>query len=548
MVVAESVDLRAREPGLGRPRQATVWRSCVAVALVSWLLSLMKGQGHGRIRERHDGSYFPVGCRWRVVDDEVARSRHNVTHAMDRGHRSYVWRQRVYDFDTMSDPDDTPSLDASSSTSIAPPPACTLAGHSVDAREWVRRTPIAATTERHRARNVESTASYRVIENLWYARGSFYKVVDASRPETGSPVALSSNINLHTIAVKDVTAFVENTRSARLVRGETVMLDFSYFVHPTAIGHWLEYLLPVMSARRLEELDGSPPAMVLVMHLKRVFVFEWVRAAFGAAFGRGGATTTMMTLPFPLVFQEETASVWDQKGQRFEGVPDDEWVCFEKVVVAKDVVEDGPRTAFMDEDGERDARGFRERMWAMYGVSGRNGSNEITGETPTTPRRRRITLLHKSANRRIVNRDAFRLMLAEFGDVDEMELTEDVSMASQINAMANTDVLVSTHTSGLANGMFLPPGALVVELRHKFFLSDMERTFELQIKSLKDVDWIGWRSSEVTYLHENDERKFKGWGDLGCDDVNECVEAGTLVDVHVDVDAVRRLIQDRLQG
>ncbi len=526
----------------------------MAVALVSWLLSLMKGQEHGRIGERHDGSYFPVGCRWRVVDDEVALSRHNVTHAMDRRHRSYVWRQRVYAFDTMSD--DTPSLDASSSTSIAPPPACTLAGHSVDAREWVRRTPIAATTERHRARN-ESAESYRVIENLWYARGSFYKVVDASRPETGSPVALSSNVNLHTIAVKNVTAFVENTRSARLVRGETVMLDFSYFVHPTAIGHWLEYLLPVMSARRLEGLDGSPPAMVLVMHLKRVFVFEWVRAAFGAAFGRGGATTAAttataaarptMTLPFPLVFQEETASVWDQKGQRFEGVPDDEWVCFEKVIVAKDVVEDGPRTAFMDEGGERDARGFRERMWAMYGVSGRNETNEITGATPTTPRRRRITLLHKSANRRIVNRDAFRLMLAEFGDVDEMELTEDVSMASQINAMANTDVLVSTHTSGLANGMFVPPGALVVELRHRFFLSDMERTFELQIKSLKDVDWIGWRTSEVTYLHENDERKFKGWGDLGCDDVNECVEAGTLVDVHVDVDAVRRLIRERLQ-
>ena len=48
-------------------------------------------------------------------------------------------------------------------------------------------------------------------------------------------------------------------------------------------------------------------------------------------------------------------------------------------------------------------------------------------------------------------------------------------------------------------------------------------------------------------LQENDERKFKGWGDLGCDDVNECVEAGTLVDVHVDVDAVRRLIRERLQ-
>ena len=500
------------------PNGRLVW-SCLLIALLAWFVR-EQWSGEGAVS---GDQYFPRNCRWKTVRDADS----NVSHPMDQSHRSYLWRQRVYTF-----------YSPASSASLVPPAACTVAGHSVDARDQIRGTPIAATSERS-----ERNASYRIIENLWYARGSFYKVIDPDHPEKGSPASLSSNINLYTIAVENITAFVENTKSARFVRGETVMLDFSYFVHPTAIGHWLEYLLPVMSARRLEGLDNVSPSMVLVMHLKRCFVFEWVRAAIGAALGTwtdfDHNSSGGKTLPFPLIFQEETASVWDQMGQRFEGVRDDEWVCFEKVVVAKDVVDDGPRTALVDEGGERDAQRFREQMWRMYAIESRGEAVEIGRK------RRRITLLHKSANRRIVNRDSVRRMLAEFGDVDEVELTAGVSMASQIYTMANTDVLVSTHTSGLANAMFLPPGALVVEIRHKNFLEDMEQTFELQIKSIKDVHWVEWKATEIVYLHRDDERKFKAWGDT-CDDVAECVEAGTLVDVVVDVGAVRQLIIENL--
>ena len=476
-------------------------------------------------------------------------ARANLTHAMDSGHRSYAWRERVYEFFV----DNSQGL---SQSTLVPPPPCTMAGHGVGVKRAEPAVPneraqnangrpfyeISATSEK-----IGKNGSYRVIDNLWFSRGSFYKIVDPGHPESGSPAALSSNINLYTIAVDNVTSFIQNTASSRFIQGETVLVDFSYFVHPTAIGHWLEYLLPLMSARRLEGLDASPPEMVIVMHLKRVFVFEWARAALGAAFGRdltktgaaglgsaAGIDTETRTLPFPLIFQKETSSVWNQIGQRLEGVGDDEWVCFEKVIVAKDVIDDGPRTAFMDEGGVQDARRFRQQMWNMYNVV---RSNRTDG---TGTGKKRITLLHKSANRRIRNRASLRGMLAEFGEVNEVELTEAVPMASQIRIIANTDILVSTHTSGLANAVFLPPGALVVELRHRNFLEDMERTFEMQIKSLMDVRWIGWKAMDIVYLHEDDERKFKAWGTT-CD-VDECVEAHTLVDIIVDVDAVRELI------
>lgn len=417
----------------------------------------------------------------------------------------------------------------------SPPEACTVAGHSKDARGL----PIGATIETFRRND-----SYRIIHNLWFSKGSFYKIVDEGHPEVASPKGLSSNINLYTLAVNDVESFIANTKKALYVQGETVLIDYSYFIHPTAIGHWLEYLLPMMSARRLEGFT-APPAMVVIMHLKRSFVFEWVRAALGAALGgisgvRSGENAVSAArqekarrwLPFPIIFQEETQSVWDQIGTTLEGISRDEWVCFEKVIVAKDVIDDGPRTAFMDVGGEQDARGFRDAMYRAYGVDPSGKANDRNG-------RMRITLLHKSSNRRILNRDELKVLLGTYGSVREVELTDGVSMATQIGIMSNTDVLVSTHTSGLANAMFLRPGALVVELRHRNFLEAMEQTFELQIKSLKDVRWVSWRAMDIVYLNKDDERKFKGWENC---DIAECVEAHTLVDLLVNVTAVGALL------
>lgn len=65
--------------------------------------------------------------------------------------------------------------------------------------------------------------------------------------------------------------------------------------------------MPLISARRLEGHKGAPDR-IMIMHLKRSHVFEWVRAALASAFGLQGSH-----LP-PVIFQEEVDSVWDQIG------------------------------------------------------------------------------------------------------------------------------------------------------------------------------------------------------------------------------------------
>lgn len=468
----------------------------VTLEELQWLLPKNKSR-------RSDG-YFPDTCIWRVIPDVVRPS--------EAKNRSQAWRIREYEF-----------WDEVSQTWTGQrPEECTI----------LSRGDLVMNGSRSPRKTADKDyGDYRVLENVWFSQGVFYKVVDAADTKEGK--TLSSNIDFVTLVVHDVRMFELNTKM-RFVPGETVMIDFSYFIHPTAIGHWLEYLLPLMSMRRIEGFFKSPDT-ILLMHLKRSFVFEWVRAALGAALGVDRKGTLS-----PIIFQEETRAVWSQISTTFENLPRDEWVCFEKIIVAKDMIDGGPRTAF---NGSRDASIFRKRMHRLYGIKTRAVSIR-------NDRDRKITLLHKAANRRIQNRSDLKALLSKFGTVSEYEFTDQVPMAKQMNIISQTHILVSAHTSGLANAMFLPPGALVLELRHRNFMTILEVTFEQQIRTLGDVKhtyWKAMKEEEGPYIHPDDERKFGGkfWANEKCN-TEDCVEAHTLVDLVVNLTAIEHLLREHI--
>lgn len=73
--------------------------------------------------------------------------------------------------------------------------------------------------------------------------------------------------------------------------------------------------MPLVSALREEPSFKSPPDRVIIFHLKRSHVFEWVRAGLAAALG----VRPISSLP-PLIFQEEVSSVWNQIGEHWADV------------------------------------------------------------------------------------------------------------------------------------------------------------------------------------------------------------------------------------
>ena len=115
-------------------------------------------------------------------------------------------------------------------------------------------------------------------------------------------------------------------------------------------------------------------------------------------------------------------------------------------------------------------------------------------------------LLHRSNSRRWVQ-------------VRVVEFTAATPFAEQLRVMASTGVLVSVHTSALANAVFLPPGRAVVELIHRNWVWwTLDRSFQAQTTAAGDLHHYAWRATRrehVAYIDPRDEQRFGGeeWAD-----------------------------------
>lgn len=219
---------------------------------------------------------FPAGCRWR----EVHPKRSPPT----------FWEVRSYEYWHPSASGLLPGR-----WSRAQPPECRpLAQTSRLPAHWPAGGPRTEVT------CDQASCHYR---NLWYRGGHWYLLVDGEEPQ--KPWKMTHNHALQALHVKSARSFAGNTRHVR-VPGNSIFLDFVYFLHPTAIGHWPELLFPLFSVLQTSHADFQPDRVV-VASLKKDHLFEWARTMLHLALGgKRGAS-----LP-PLVWQTETKSVWTQ--------------------------------------------------------------------------------------------------------------------------------------------------------------------------------------------------------------------------------------------
>lgn len=130
-----------------------------------------------------------------------------------------------------------------------------------------------------------------------------------------------------------------------------------------------------------------------------------------------------------------------------------------------------------------------------------------------------------------------------------VEFNSSTPMRVQMETMASTGVLVSVHTSNLANAQFLPPGSAVVELiQRNWIWHNLDKSFQVQTEMMGDIHHYAWRARhlhQTVYINDRDRHRFGDWAELQCDS-EECVEAHTNVDVVVDIGELRALLADRL--
>lgn len=176
-------------------------------------------------------------------------------------------------------------------------------------------------------------------------------------------------------------------------------------------------LHPIFSILRAEAEFAWPPDRLILLHLKKSHLVEWVRAVLAIALG---LEPQARDLP-PIWMQREQPDAWKQlgvasdsrnhrrkylfssleaslpcqhrlqvnpstsgpsleakslngchalnlnlvctAGQPLEGVEAHEWVCFEQLLLVQDTLGGGPRT-FLSQD---DARAFRARAYEAHG-------------------------------------------------------------------------------------------------------------------------------------------------------------------------------------
>lgn len=141
--------------------------------------------------------------------------------------------------------------------------------------------------------------------NLWYNNGRWYALVDSDR--TVPSWKWSKNHEVTTLHVQDARSWLRSTRW-RVVPGDTLLFDFIFFTHATAIGHWWELLGPLFSILKAGAGGFKRPCdQVVLLHLKRTHLMEWVRAVMSVALG----VQQHQDLP-PILLQQETDHAWGQ--------------------------------------------------------------------------------------------------------------------------------------------------------------------------------------------------------------------------------------------
>jgi len=425
--------------------------------------------------------------------------------------------------------------------------------------------------------------------NLWYADGAWYALVNGTQQHqqqagTGEPPNAGWALSRH-VAARPLRAGMGPgpgsawaravSPAAAFIPGTAALLDYRFFLHPTAIGHWAEHALGLAATVRARGAGGKEPvARLLILHAPRAAVGEWVRIALAAALrswkggeagddgdgGGGGGGGGGPSLP-PLHFQAEAAAgpspprpdlaaplplpTTTPPGAPLEGVPPGTWLLFQEVVVPRDPPPGTPAAAVVGTDT---ARAFREAFWGLAGVKLPGDPNPsmamAAGARPPPPTARHILFLAKAANRRVLGGEALKQALLAATNASSLAVaafTDATPVAEQLAALARARLVVGPHTSALAAAALLPPGAALLELvPFAWTWGGLDGTFAAMAGSLGDVHAAAWRAggrAQAAWADGRDAARFAGWAPGECG-TEGCVEAVTRADLVVDVRGV----------
>ncbi|KAL4433026.1 hypothetical protein ABPG77_006453 [Micractinium sp. CCAP 211/92] len=388
------------------------------------------------------------------------------------------------------------------------------------------------------------TDDYVIARNLWFHVQRFFAVLDTAdvdKYSTHSPdVPFSHNIAVGKLPLTNTSLHLHNIE-AGVLRGTCLWVDFPFPAFPENMGHWAEALLPIYSALTngsWAATAGLAPeaahlSSVIFPNLRREQVKDltWVMDMLRLALRPG--LRSPRALPRVLFFDE------------LESLNATSWLGFERVLVVHSrYAHPEGRSGFATPEH---AWAFREAAYAAANVS-MGGPAWDAGVAPPV-----ITYLMAMNHEPVVNNGEVLAALREVGDslgmaVRPYSVTPGAAFPSFVASMAGTGVLVARHGPLLANAVFLPPGALVLELLPYNWewhgISEIYLNLTRSVGCLHHFAWKANSSEWVMYL-EKEDAKYSHWTAEECSS-RYCLEAHARAGMIVDTETVKASLLDLL--
>ncbi|BDA48143.1 hypothetical protein COCOBI_11-4020 [Coccomyxa sp. Obi] len=377
---------------------------------------------------------------------------------------------------------------------------------------------------------------FTVYHSLWWHNKRFYAVLDDNSAETVLGPAISMNTGILGLPVKDANTFHDNLM-AGWVPGLSLLLDLAFPAFPDNMGHWMEALLPVYNILRQgawkQALPGGRGVIdtVIFVNLRRTdlagldWVWEMVKLAVAPALPPG------KDIPRILFYDD------------LDHMDKASWLVLEAALVATDRYgrEDG-RNGFAEAEFGRE---FREAAFRLHGLQ-----PPTEGILPRT-----ITLLSAVQGEEVVNMNELLSALQDIGHtlglaVRPYTATARAPFESYLSVMARTGVLVSRHGPLLANSIFLPPGAVVMELLpYNWEWKGISKIYVNLTRSLGDAHHLAWRATHPKWaVYSNaDQARYAEWTPEECNS-RDCLEVHAAAAMRVDAARVQEMLMQVIPG
>lgn len=349
---------------------------------------------------------------------------------------------------------------------------------------------------------------------------------------------------LTSLPVRDVSGFGHNL-NAYLVRGTSMWIHVSPTDASPHYGRWATLLAKSFNSLRCPQIasrtksgdgtEGIGISTIFLPALRRHAVLgrSWVRDMLMAALG-SASSPCMQKVGMPrLLF-------WDD----IEGLTT-EWIMFERLVmVSNEVVENDLQDGTAIFPSPETSETFREAVLRQNNIA-----------TPFTVQLRPkpiITLLLSaddaagfSNNGEILS--ALRSVAGTTYSVRPYSATLDAPLASFASVMRNTHILIARHGERLANALFMPTNATVIEIAP--YGCEEGETSRLYSNLFKNthVRHLVWRApmDGMQYRSWADAR-YAEWTASECAASVDCQEARSSAAVYVDTERLIDLVHESM--